>query len=625
MKKKTAIKKNDAFKAIVILPSIIFTSLIILIVRLEIIDNKITDFWWNQQGGQVADFFSYNKMVMILLIASIAALIMIFKYFLHKLQIKPMKIYIGLSIYSVFVVLSYFFSDYKEYALFGWEDRYEGTLVLLAYMIMLFYTINMVNTERDVKWVIYSTIFTSFILGIIGLFQRIGRDFFATEFGKKIIMPQKYWQYLDQVSFKFQHNEIYQTVYNINYVSFYLTLIIPLVGLLFIHSKTKSLKLFYGFVFFITTFNLFGSSSSGGLIGLLISSVIALLIFRDKIFLRKKEAGILLLLILTGISMNYSTVLPELGSGIKSTFKNNTTIQKHELNNNVDTINIAGIKKPSLEFIETKDNSVIMSLNQEKIEFRVSEPELENELKRIDVYDYKGYLILSQSFNIDSVGYLYQIPDQHYDFCKIGIGIFEGTEYFLVEIPEMTWTFALLEDTIKYRTSYGTLVALEKIETIGFKGREGFGSGRGYIWSRSFPLLKNTIILGNGADTYAAFFPQHDFAGKYTGPSFSRNINTIIRKPHNMYIGTAINTGIISLLALLFVYFYYLLQSYKLYRRKTQMNFELFAGAGLFLGISGFLTAGMFYDSNVCVMPLFYGLLGTGIAINYKLNVKDGK
>jgi len=34
-------------------------------------------------------------------------------------------------------------------------------------------------------------------------------------------------------------------------------------------------------------------------------------------------------------------------------------------------------------------------------------------------------------------------------------------------------------------------------------------------------------------------------------------------------------------------------------------------------GICGFLAAGLVNDSTVSTMPMFYGLLGTGIAINY--------
>ena len=43
---------------------------------------------------------------------------------------------------------------------------------------------------------------------------------------------------------------------------------------------------------------------------------------------------------------------------------------------------------------------------------------------------------------------------------------------------------------------------------------ERLGSGRGYIWSRSIPLIKQAGFMGLGADTYPEYFPQNDFKGK---------------------------------------------------------------------------------------------------------------
>ncbi len=145
-----------------------------------------------------------------------------------------------------------------------------------------------------------------------------------------------------------------------------------------------------------------------------------------------------------------------------------------------------------------------------------------------------------------------------------------------------------------------------------------FGSGRGYIWSRTLPMLQDTIFLGHGADTYTIYFPHHDYAGKF---SANWQINRIVDKPHNMYMGMAVGTGMISLLALLALWGMYIVQSFKLYfnAKYEDSDFNTYAGAGIFLGICGFLVAGLVNDSSVSVMPMFYGLLGTGIAINRML------
>ena len=38
-------------------------------------------------------------------------------------------------------------------------------------------------------------------------------------------------------------------------------------------------------------------------------------------------------------------------------------------------------------------------------------------------------------------------------------------------------------------------------------------TGRGYIWRKTLPLLKNTIIFGHGAGTFGLYFKQFDYAG----------------------------------------------------------------------------------------------------------------
>jgi O-antigen ligase len=130
-------------------------------------------------------------------------------------------------------------------------------------------------------------------------------------------------------------------------------------------------------------------------------------------------------------------------------------------------------------------------------------------------------------------------------------------------------------------------------------------------------MIKDTILLGHGADTYCIYFPHKDYAGKYNA---DWEINKIVDKPHNMYMGMAIGTGLISMLSLLVLWAIYIIQSIKLYFRTEFDSYISFVGAGIFFGICGFLVAGLVNDSSVSVMPMFYGLLGTGIAINMMLN-----
>ncbi|MDD3169776.1 MAG: hypothetical protein PHC91_10005, partial [Eubacteriales bacterium] len=219
-----------------LLPIAFFSAFIILITRMAVYERPMDQFFWSGGQTQLMDFFSYYKMTAILLTAIFVIVLLAYRLFAQTFSVRKSFAYIPMLIYVVFVLLSYVFSEYKEFALYGYNDRFEGTLPLLGYMVLLFYIINTIRTERDVKWVVYPIAATSALLGLLGLTQALDHDFFRTTMGKQLITPSWFWNQLDQLNFTFQNKEIYQTVYNINYVSFYLTLLIPLFGLLFIHS-----------------------------------------------------------------------------------------------------------------------------------------------------------------------------------------------------------------------------------------------------------------------------------------------------------------------------------------------------------------------------------------------------
>lgn len=152
---------------------------------------------------------------------------------------------------------------------------------------------------------------------------------------------------------------------------------------------------------------------------------------------------------------------------------------------------------------------------------------------------------------------------------------------------------------------------------IGFEGKEELGSSRGYIWSRTLPLLKNCIITGYGADTFTYVFPQNDMLAKYYSyKQFGEGFYITVDKPHNMYIQMFLSNGLIALVAFLVIVVFYLVDCFRLYALRKDYRREQTMGAAVMLGIVGYLAAGMFNDSVVSVAPMFWVLLGTGAALN---------
>jgi hypothetical protein len=206
--------------------------------------------------------------------------------------------------------------------------------------------------------------------------------------------------------------------------------------------------------------------------------------------------------------------------------------------------------------------------------------------------------------------------DERYD--GYGFKIFNNDEELLLSftLKRYTTKFAIENGEFRYYVGNGITKDIEDVEYYGFQGKENIGSNRGYIWSRSIPMLKKNLILGKGPDTYAIYFPQNDFVGRFNARIQE---NVIVDKPHNLYVQIGINTGVISLLAFLGIMVIYFIQSFKTYFNAKFDNIYEVLGLAIFIPICGYMITGIFNDSVISVAPIFWILLGMGISINMKL------
>lgn len=620
-----------------LLPIILFSAITILIVRLHIYSRPMSQFFWTSETdeSQISDFFSYDKMIFIMVCAVMALVILVFLLVSQSLSIKRSRVYIPMCIYTVFVLVSYFTSRYKIFALWGYNDRFEGTITLICYMVMLFYSINTIESEKDVKILLWPLAISAVILSILGISQGVGHDFFRTVLGQKLITPNytlsdgsTLWQAIDDAfsqgltyyNFTFQNNEIYQTVYNINYVSFYLTLLIPLFGMLFIRAYDKGSgepvwkKAAFAILFALIVYNFIGSNSSGGFLGLGVIGILGIVILNKQ--LTKIWRPLVILFVIAGIMFGITANrwIPELTNA----FSNMGSEKKTEQAGNGP----ASIK-PYIDYIKT-GTPLEISLNGNPlfIDYTDTDQAIEISVKDVDGKE----LSLHQEYD----GYLSISDDRFYNYVKIAV-VFDEDVILAMQTVGATgednqdWYFVKSQNQILYMNQLGNLVSLGKIpHNQFFMNRPMFGSGRGYIWATSLPLIRHTLLRGYGADTYCIVFPQNDYAGKYD--SGSDQLLLIYDKPHNMYLHVAICTGVVSLIALLAVYSIYVVQSIKLFwKRELGTDYMTFAGFGLFCGLTAFMVTGLVDDSTVSVMPMFYGLLGTGISINFLIKNREKK
>ena len=128
---------------------------------------------------------------------------------------------------------------------------------------------------------------------------------------------------------------------------------------------------------------------------------------------------------------------------------------------------------------------------------------------------------------------------------------------------------------------------------------ENFGSGRMYIWSRTIPMLKDSLIFGSGADTFLPRFPQNDLVGKinFTDPYL------LVDKPHNWYLQMAVFNGLAYMILNILIISITIIRCYK---SKISKQLQL----PFVLAILNFAIIGFFNDSYIQTTPIYYCILG---------------
>ncbi|MFP4697233.1 MAG: hypothetical protein ACLFMO_00855, partial [Eubacteriales bacterium] len=174
---------------------IIITITPLIIFRTEVSYNILQQILMGTDDSSYYDIFTNAKAIFLIIITVIGILFFVLDKLINKQKVKKLKYYYYcIGIYGFFIIIStitakyisYFKEEYQlndvyidnQIALFGSWERFEGMFVLLAYLIILFLSINVVNKEKDTVLLVNSLLISSFIIGIIGVFQLFGLNFF---------------------------------------------------------------------------------------------------------------------------------------------------------------------------------------------------------------------------------------------------------------------------------------------------------------------------------------------------------------------------------------------------------------------------------------------------------------
>ncbi len=607
--KQSALRREDIIR---LLPVAFFVSVVFLLVRVHEYSMPLSQFAFMSETDDTPlyDCFAYIKMISAVAVTVAAALMLVYYVLTGKRGVRRTPVYIPMAVYAVFIILSFIFSDYKQFALWGTFDRFEGTVIHLCYLFMMFYAINCVDSEKELKFIVDTLFIGVSIACLIGLSQLAGHDFFMGGLGKWLLLGGA----AGDITLNVRPGQVYQTVYNINYVPFYLCLVIPLVicriwdAVLILKEcaagekgnvknsgtqgsgtgRTVAYLIWLLVLAVIIVINIIGADSSGSIPGMLLGVIFAVII-RLRGPLHKVMAFSVPVFALTVAGLAAAGVFGD----DYSLFAKDTT------------------DRPQIEYIKTYDDTIEFRINGERLI-----TEYDAATGEFALQNGKGEYI--DVFVLPENEYRYQLEDDVMNgviaFTPV---ISSGRTYAIFDTKDEQWRFEYTPDGVRYINAADNLEGLDEVSHADFFRNYKFGNGRGYIWDTTLPILSGKILLGSGADTFMMEFPQSDRATRY---SHEQSTGCVYDKPHNMFVQMAVNFGIAGMLA-----FACMIVTAAAVVIGHFCNGEKDGGKGsgkgtdrlpvsVLAGIGAFLIAALVNDSSVQVMPMFYGLLGCACA-----------
>lgn len=585
-------KKAKTVAGFFLYPLFFLVTVVPLVVAEHRFVTPLSGYPWYPDGDEM-DLFLYWKSVLIVMSAIAMVFLLLWKQSLHLQktgmfkQKKTVCLFGFLGIYAGMAILSSVFSSYSYYAVHGTADQFESLWVLLAYGIITLYAFCIVTGEETLKKILLFFLIGTCCILFIGISQFIGMDFY-----KFLFRDRNY-------AFTFEKGQVYGTFYNPNYVGSYVALVLPVFLMLFVHAPKKAAKAVCGIISLLLAAMLAGSRSATGFF---ISGFIFLLFL---LFNRKK------------LISHKKVILPVLGLILLFCFLGRDYIKTYYLDKVAAAFaSGSGDTVPALEAIATEDKEVKISYRGNILSVSFEVVDEENGNYSFITVDEEGKGILKEVDNQDGI---ITLTDERFSGIRLFPAVssdLEGISVFGVIIDEKTWYFTNQTDGSYYHiTATGKLDKIQSHPAVLFDKNGSFASGRGYIWSKTIPLLADTVLLGTGPDSFTAVFPNDDYVDAYN----NGYENLYVTRPHNMYLQISTQTGIVSLLAILLFYGIYCVDSIRLYWKGMGESLEESAGLGIFLGTLGYMLAGMINDSSVTVAPIFWCLLGIGLSLNQRI------
>ena len=613
-----------------------------LITIIHSYDCGLEKYPWFTIGGNLYDFFLYYKAFFLRLIAVLIlfmlAYLIPFKdhgFLKEKKTIAPS---IAIGIFGLVSLLSCLLCNHKHEAFFGGYEQFEGWFVILCYILCFYMAFGYVRTKKLIRFFLDFILIGGFIAGVLGTFQAIGIDWIQSNWAKPILAAE-ISDTIDMSTFSvtlnFGKGMSYVTLYNPNYVGSYVALMLPYAAYLIFRGEKIWRRVLAGLTSALLIITLIASQSKTGILGLMVGAVVcAILIIpilkktRPLVFigLGLAAAGVIAIVVMqpgliTGIFHgseeygidNMSTSDDELLINTESGKKIHVSLDSGAVSvpewswrNRVDQV-VSLRDDSGNEISATYDAGTgIETINEdgyEPISFNLECRSVDETTRAIYLSDYAR--VTGQSGNVSS---------------DDSAGASDRIDLLIVTSNSFGWAFTVVDGKIMNYNDFGRLDNMRNISKAGFENNYLFASRRGYIWSRTIPLLKKTLLFGIGRDQFVYEFPNDDYLGK----RYVWYNTQTITKPHDLFLQIWTQDGLPALLAFLFLYILFMIRTFRRCLGKNRSTPESGIDLHSFVIITAvaataYIVVGIANDSTITSAPIYWCILGAGYAADAAL------
>jgi hypothetical protein len=606
-------------------------------------------------GTGFNDLYSVVKAKALIFFTLIALAIFLLQVVKKRIHLEKSSYTIFAGIYGVAILFSALLSPY-DIGFSGLTDRFEGAWVLLSYVSIYFLCIHYGRQRKAVDFLAHTLMVSSILMGFFGFLQYVGYDPYTEGFLRYFAFPQEVWGTVgESVKTSFEKGVV-GSLYNPNFMGSYAAMTTLLSLGYFLESVGgKKQRIFYLVANLVSFSALVGSRSSAGLIGLAAGMIIMVLLMPKALRENRKRLAALVVA-WVGIVIAMSMIYANMWNGnrliqqdyltlfvyflyfIGATILYRVIFNRREKNKVLLGITIvyAGLALvgAALLYSPVQSSTYQLYYGETKAERRANRNNKKEKLQdlvitadQIRITEEDGDFIAFEikdnkvkaldadgnnlGFDNSEPGHYQVLAEGYKDYELVLTKIKGADDKLFATVPKFDIWVIVDKMGLVYKGRNHEPAQIDSPARFGFEGKESLFTYRGYIWSRTIPLLKDHVLLGAGPDSFVFEFPQYEHVTKW---NIGQPTYLLYDKPHDWYLQMGINTGVLSLLAVLAMGVLLLFQSIKKFMLDEKENITTITLVAM---VFAYATAGIFNDSVISVAPIFWIIFGLAVgAVN---------